>query len=143
MARIKTEDSDLARAQALLRAGQEAEALKAEMKDRVQKISSAQQALAEEIQALNEWLEGKPTVLEHAQTLHAAHPKPESAPFKLTEIMSSKPMRAEEIASKIGTSPSTVKVYLAKFDCFKSAGRGKGYIYTPPASAGSKKQKGR
>lgn len=148
MAQTKPED-DLARAQALLKAGQEAEALKAEMKERVQKISSAEQALAEEIRALNEWLEGKPgepTVLEHARTLHEDHPKPGSAPFKLTEVMGSKgkPMMAEEIASKIGTSTSTVKVYLSKFDCFKSAGRGQGYIYTPAASAeSSKKRKGR
>ncbi|AQT67524.1 hypothetical protein STSP2_00672 [Anaerohalosphaera lusitana] len=53
-------------------------------------------------------------------------PEKGTGPYKLVEVMGSKPMKKEEIAKKTGLSPATVSVYLNKFNCFSNV-RGKGY----------------
>ncbi len=60
------------------------------------------------------------------------YPKVGSGPYKLCEVMGSKPMMKKAIAKKTGLTEGTVKFYLRKFSCFKLAGWGKGYIYEKP-----------
>jgi len=60
------------------------------------------------------------------------YPKPGSGPYKLCKVMSSRPKTKEEIAKKTGLSVNTVTLYLQQYNCFDSAGRGKGYIYKKP-----------
>lgn len=60
------------------------------------------------------------------------YPKAGSGPSKLCKAMSSRPNTKEAIAKKTGLSIATVTLYLHQYHCFKSAGRGKGYIYLKP-----------
>lgn len=60
------------------------------------------------------------------------YPKEGTAPARLCKVMSSRPKSKEEIAKKAGLSVATVSAYIQKFNCFQSAGRGKGYIYKKP-----------
>jgi hypothetical protein len=60
------------------------------------------------------------------------YPKVGSGPYKLCEVMGSKPMMKKAIAKKTGLTEGTVKFYLRKYACFKLAGWGKGYIYEKP-----------
>lgn len=60
------------------------------------------------------------------------HPKPGSGPAKLCKVMSNRPKLKDEIAKQTGLTVGTVTLYLHQYACFKSAGRGKGYIYHKP-----------
>jgi hypothetical protein len=58
-------------------------------------------------------------------------PAPGTAPEKICRVMSpTVPMQVSEISEKSGISEGTCKVYLSRFRCFESVGRGKGYICT-------------
>jgi len=128
----------------LVEQGQQAESLKRQLQGQVEKVQKAQQQLSDQLDALSSLLQegkkaggrGRPegTAVKPGKE---SHPKPNSAPEKLCkEMSSSKPMQVEEIAKKTNLSTGTVKQYIHKFDCFYSAGRGKGYLYKPSSSAG-------
>jgi len=72
----------------------------------------------------------------------ATHPKPGSSPEKLCKFMSSRPKQINEIATKLGLTENTVKLYIHKYKCFQSAGYGKGYIYVKKG-AGNGRKRGR
>ena len=60
------------------------------------------------------------------------HPAAGSGPARLCKVMSSRPKPKALIAEKTGLAVSTVTAYLNQYNCFESAGRGKGYIYKKP-----------
>jgi len=128
----------------LVEQGQQAESLKKQLQAQVEKVQKAQEHLTQQLQSLADLLgeqkkakgRGRPKGTA-AKGAKESHPKPNSAPEKLCKEMSStKPMQVEEIAKKTNLSTGTVKQYIHKFDCFYSAGRGKGYLYKPSSSAG-------
>ena len=84
------------------------------------------QALDTQINALVQSIQTK------KQGVKEDHPKVGSGPYKLCKVMSSRPKSKKEIAEKTGLSEGTVSLYLHQFNCFKSAGRGKGYVYIRP-----------
>jgi len=131
---------DLGNLQQLIEEGQQAGALKKQLQEQVGKVQRAQQQLTDELQSLSALLqEGKKAKGKRGEKQGAQakeeRPKPGSAPEQLCKVMSSeKPLQVEEIARKTRLSEGTVKQYLHKFDCFYSAGRGKGYLFTPSSS---------
>jgi len=133
---------DLTQVQELVERGQEAEGLKRKLQDQVGKVQKAQEQLTDQLQALSALLgeekraRGRRRGKAAAKSKKDAYPKPNSAPEKLCKVMSSsKPMQVSEIAEKTKLSEGTVKQYIHKFDCFYSAGRGKGYLYQPSSSS--------
>ncbi len=135
---------DIGALQALVEQGQEAAQLKNSLKAQVEKVQKAQQQLSVQLEALSSLLQegkkmggrGRPKG-KAGKGAKESHPKPNSAPENLCKVMSSdRPMQIEEIAKKTSLSTGTVKQYLHKYDCFYSAGRGKGYLYRHSSSAG-------
>lgn len=104
----------------------------------LKKITEQRNKLMVKINRLDSQID---SILEGIQTKKVVekqdHPKPGSGPAKLCKVMSSKPKTKEEIAKISGLSVGTVSLYLHQYHCFKSAGRGKGYIYIK--SKGEKK----
>jgi hypothetical protein len=128
----------------LVEQGQQAESLKRQLQGQLEKVQKAQEQLSDQLDALSSLLQegkkaggrGRPKG-KAVKGAKESHPKPNSAPEQLCKVMSSsKPMQVEEIAKKTNLSTGTVKQYIHKFDCFYSAGRGKGYLYKPSSSAG-------
>jgi hypothetical protein len=136
---------DLTLVQELVERGQEAEGLRKKLQDQVGKVQKAQEQLAGELEALRAILgegrkagaRGRGRGRRAAAGGKEAQPKPGSAPEKLCKVMSAtRPMQVSEIAAKTKLSEGTVKQYLHKFECFQSAGRGKGYLCKSSSSAG-------
>ncbi len=95
------------------------------------KLMEKVQALDTQIHAIVQGIQTKKDVVKQD------HPNVGSGPYKLCKVMSSRPKSQQEIAEKTGLTVSTVTLYLHQYNCFQSAGRGKGYIYIKP-KAGKK-----
>lgn len=104
----------------------------------VKKLSGKRTQLMNKVQILDSQIN---SLLSEVQTkkevIKQDFPKPGSGPEKLCKVMSGRPKSKEEIAEKAGLTVGTVSLYLHQYHCFKSAGRGKGYIYIK--SKGEKK----
>jgi len=131
---------DFSEVQQLIERGQEAEALKKQLQDQVEKVQKAQAQLSDQLQSLTALLQGRKQAKARGGEkgpAKEARPKPGSAPEELCKVMSStKPMQVSEIARKTNLSEGTVKQYIHKFDCFYSAGRKQGYLFKPSSSPG-------
>jgi hypothetical protein len=136
MAKSKTQ-VDVGALQQLIERGQEAEQMKEKIRSQVAKVEA-------ELQALRALIAGEKGKGARGRKPGGVgkkkqdQPKPGSAPARLCELMSStEPVSVEELARKTGLSEGTVKVYIHQFGCFKSAGRGKGYICTAARAGAS------
>jgi len=96
-------------------------------------LTAKRNTLMEKVQAVDTQIT---SILDEIQTKKVVpkedHPKPGSGPEKLCKAMSSRPKSKEVIAEKTGLTAGTVSLYLHQFNCFQSAGRGKGYVYLKP-----------
>lgn len=105
---------------------------------KLKQLSARRAKLMEKVNGLDAQINA---ILENVQTRKAVakqdHPRIGSGPYKLCKAMSSRAKSKEEIAQKTGLTVGTVTLYLHQFDCFRSAGRGKGYVYIKP-KAGKK-----
>lgn len=107
----------------------------AEMKQlsQLKKLSARRNKLMEKVHGLDDQIN---SILTEIKTRSSAEkedrPKQGSGPYKLCKVMGSRPKSKEEIAKRTGLSLATVSLYLQKYNCFQSAGRGKGYIYKKP-----------
>lgn len=131
---------DLTNLEHLVQEGQKAETLRKQLQGQVEKVQKAQEHLSQQLEALGALLQegkkvggrGRPKGMGKAKAAKGgkeARPKPGSAPDNVCKVMSSdKPMQVSEIAKKAKLSEGTIKQYIYKYDCFQSAGRGKGYL---------------
>ena len=99
----------------------------------LKKLSARRDRLMEKVQALDTQINDALSEIQIGKPAEKKdYPEKGSGPYKLCKVMNSRPKSKQEIAQKSGLAVSTVTAYLTQFNCFESAGRGKGYIYNKP-----------
>lgn len=100
---------------------------------KLKQLSARREKLMQKVRSLDNQITDLLAIMQARKSAQKQeHPKIGSGPYKLCKVMSSRPKTKEEIAKRTGLSIATVSLYLQQFACFKSAGRGKGYIYAKP-----------